>query len=113
MSGDQMTLVRGTLDILVLKALWQEARHGYDVAKWVRQTTDGALEIEDGALYTSLHRMQKRGWIEAEWGFSGNNRRAKYYQLTGAGREQLREAAGDWARYVEAVSKVLDSGGTP
>lgn len=113
MSEDQMALLRGTLDVLVLKALAEEARHGYDVARWVRQTTDGALEIEDGALYTSLHRMQKRGWIEAEWGVSENNRRAKYYQLTDAGRDRLREAAGEWARYVDAVAKVLESGGAP
>jgi transcriptional regulator len=111
MSGDQMALLRGTLDVLVLKALEEESRHGYDVARWVRRTTDGALEVEDGALYTSLHRMQKRGWVEAEWGLSENNRRAKYYQLTADGRDRLREAAGEWTRYVAAVTKVLESGG--
>ena len=110
MTRKQMNLLQGTLDVLVLKALAHEARHGYGVAEWVRQTTDGTLEIEDGALYTSLHRMEKRGWITSEWGVSANNRRAKYYSLTGSGRAELGKASGDWARYAEAVFKVLGSG---
>ncbi len=105
----QMKLLQGTLDVLVLKALAHEARHGYGVAEWVRRTTDGTLEVEDGALYTSLHRMEKRGWIAAEWGVSKNNRRAKYYSLTDAGRAELVKASKDWARYAEAVFKVLGS----
>jgi transcriptional regulator len=105
-----MSLLQGTLDVLVLQALTGEARHGYGVAEWIRETTDGALEIEDGALYTSLHRMEKRGWIEAEWGVSQNNRRAKYYGLNGAGRRALEEATQEWARYSEAMAKVLASG---
>lgn len=106
-----MNLLQGTLDVLVMKAVADEARHGYGVAEWIRRTTDGTLEIEDGALYTSLHRMHKRGWLEAEWGLSENNRRAKYYALTEAGRDELERAEGDWARYAEAVFKVLRSGG--
>jgi PadR family transcriptional regulator PadR len=105
-----MNLLQGTLDVLVLKALAVEPRHGYAVAEWIRETTDGTLEIEDGALYTSLHRMQKRGWLEAEWGVSENNRRAKYYGLTDAGRAELSKATGEWSRYAEAVFKVLSSG---
>ncbi len=109
MSRRQMNLLQGTLDVLVLKALAHDPRHGYGVAEWVRNTTDGTLQIEDGALYTSLHRMEKRGWITAEWGVSANNRRAKYYDLTDSGRAELAKASGDWARYADAVFKVLGS----
>ena len=109
MNRKQMKLLQGTLDVLVLKALAQDTRHGYGVAEWVHRTTDGTLEIEDGALYTSLHRMEKRGWIAAEWGVSVNNRRAKYYSLTDAGRAELAKASKDWSRYAEAVFKVLGS----
>lgn len=110
MTRKQMSLLQGTLDVLVLKAVAGEPRHGYGVADWIRRTTDGTLDIEDGALYTSLHRMERRGWLEAEWGVSKNNRRAKYYSLTPRGRAELRKASGDWARYAEAVFKVLDAG---
>jgi transcriptional regulator len=104
-----MNLLQGTLDVLVLKALAGETRHGYGVAEWIRSTTDGTLEIEDGALYTSLHRMEKRGWLTAEWGVSESNRRAKYYGLTSEGVRALERAELDWARYAEAVFKVLGS----
>ena len=107
MTKRQLTLLQGTLDVLVMKAVAVEPRHGYAVAEWIRATTDGTLEIEDGALYTSLHRMHKRGWLHAEWGVSENNRRAKYYGLTADGRAALERAEGDWARYAEAVFKVL------
>ena len=112
MTRKQMNLLQGTLDVLVMKSVTKEARHGYAVAEWIRDTTDGALDIEDGALYTSLHRMEKRGWLESEWGVSENNRRAKYYGLTEAGRRELSRATGDWSRYAEAVFKVLGSEGT-
>jgi len=102
-----LDLVQGTLDVLVLKTLAWGPRHGYAVAQWIRQTTDGALLIEEGALYTSLHRMEKRHWVESEWGLSENNRRAKYYQLTSAGRAQLRSQAARWTAYAAAVAKVL------
>ena len=111
MTRRHMNLLQGTLDVLVLKSLAHETRHGYGVAEWVHRTTGGTLQIEDGALYTSLHRMEKRGWIAAEWGVSANNRRAKYYGLTVAGQKELAQAAGDWARYAEAVFKVLGSEG--
>ncbi len=77
------------------------------MAEWIQRTTDGTLEVEDGALYTALHRMQKRGWLEASWGVSENNRRAKYHGLTKVGRQELDSATKEWARYAEAVSKVL------
>lgn len=103
-----MNLLQGTLDLLVLKALMScGPQHGYGVARWVRDTTDGTLAVEEGALYTSLHRMEKRGWLESDWGVSENNRRAKYYALTAAGRRQLAEELTLWEQYATAVSKVV------
>jgi PadR family transcriptional regulator len=107
MTRKQMSLLQGTLDVLVMKAVAHDTRHGYAVAEWIRQVTDGTLGIEDGALYTSLHRMEKRGWLGSQWGVSENNRRAKYYALTTAGQKELSRAEGEWARYAEAVFKVL------
>ena len=107
MTRKQMSLLQGTLDVLVMKAVAAEARHGYAVAEWIRGVTDGTLEIEDGALYTSLHRMEKRGWLTSEWGVSESNRRAKYYGLTREGERALERAELDWSRYAEAVFKVL------
>ena len=103
----ELSLLQGTLDVLVLKALVFGPLHGYAVARWIRDTTDGTLEIEEGALYTALHRMEKRRWLQSEWGVSENNRRAKYYALTDAGRQQLAASTDGWTRYAEAVFKVL------
>jgi PadR family transcriptional regulator, regulatory protein PadR len=103
----QLALLQGTLDVLVLKALIFGPRHGYAVARWIRDITDGSLAIEEGALYTALHRMEKRGWIESEWGASENNRRAKFYRLTDDGRQQLRAETQTWTAYAEAVFRVL------
>jgi len=102
-----MTLLQGTLDLLVLKALVFGPRHGYEVARWVRDTTDGMLEVDDGALYTSLHRLEKRGLLDAEWGIADTGRRAKFYSLTRAGRKQITVETQEWTKYVEAVFKVL------
>ena len=99
----QNGLLQGTLDVLVLKALAWGPRHGYAVAAWIRETTGDALRVEEGALYTALHRMEKRNWLESEWGVSENNRRAKYYRLTEAGRAQLRQGTRDWTSYAEAA----------
>lgn len=110
MSADQLNLLRGTLDLLVLQALLAGPQHGYGVAKWVRHASGGAIEIEDGALYTALHRMERRGWISAEWGVSASNRRAKYYTLTDAGRTQWEEAETEWVRYSAAMARVLSTG---
>ena len=107
MSDDNLPILQGTLDILILKALVNEPLHGYAVARWIRETTEDALQIEEGALYTALHRLEKRRWIESSWGLSENNRRAKFYGLTPTGTKQLREGSRAWARYAEAVSKVL------
>ena len=105
--ADEMELMQGTLDVLVLKTLSWGARHGYAVARWIRETTGDELQIEDGALYTALHRLEKRGWVESEWGVSENNRKAKYYSLTAAGRKQLGVRTAMWERYARAVFKVL------
>ena len=105
----ELDLLQGTLDVLVLKALSWGARHGHAVATWIRATTEDDLNIEDGALYTALHRLEKRGLIEAEWGLSDNNRKAKYYELTDDGRRELRQSSVRWSRYAEAVFKVLRS----
>lgn len=102
-----LDLLQGTLDVLVLKAASWGPRHGYAVAQWIRQTTDEELQIEESALYTALHRLEQRRWLESEWGLSENNRRAKYYQLTAAGRKQLIAQAERWTRYASAVTKVL------
>ena len=107
MSATDLSLLQGTLDVLVLRTLAWGPRHGYAVAKWIAETTDDDLQIEEGALYTALHRMEKRGWIESEWGLSDTGRRAKFYQLTAAGRQQLVAQTERWGRYVRAVSKVL------
>lgn len=107
MAEANLSLLQGTLDILVLKALIFGPRHGYAVARWIRETTDGELEIEEGALYTALHRLEKRKWLRSEWGLSENNRRAKFYALTAEGRSQLAAGEQTWTRYAEAVFKVL------
>lgn len=105
-----MSLLQGTLDVLVLRALAEEAAHGYAVAEWIRRTSGDALEVEDGALYTALHRMEKRGWLEASWGLSENNRRAKYYALTAEGEAALERATAQWSAYAEAMARVLGTG---
>ena len=106
---NELELMQGTLDLLVLKALIWGPMHGYAVARWIAVTTDEDLQIEEGALYTALHRMEKRRWLASEWGQSENNRRAKYYQLTAAGRRELRAKSAMFARYARAVFKVLET----
>ncbi|HEX6059684.1 MAG TPA: PadR family transcriptional regulator [Gemmatimonadaceae bacterium] len=109
MADTTLDLLQGTLDVLVLKTLSWGPRHGYAIARWIRQTTDDVLRIEEGALYPALHRMERKGWIESEWGLSENNRRAKFYQLTSRGRQQLRAESATWATYAAAVAKVLQT----
>jgi len=100
-------LLQGTLDVLILKTLSWGARHGYGIARWIQQVTDDVLQIEEGSLYPALHRLERRGLVQAEWGLSENNRRAKYYTLTAHGRQALRAEATDWAAFSAAVAKVL------
>ncbi|HKK08290.1 MAG TPA: PadR family transcriptional regulator [Gemmatimonadota bacterium] len=102
-----MDLLRGTLDAMVLKALSWGPRHGYGVTRWIRQRTDGTLDMEDAAVYQALHRMEGHGWVDAEWGTSENNRRAKYYRLTEEGRGQLAREVRSIRRYTDAMWKVL------
>jgi transcriptional regulator len=107
-----MNLLQGTLDLLVLKALVFGPRHGYEVARWVRDTTQGTLEVDDGALYTALHRLEKRALVQAEWGIADTNRRAKFYSLTRAGRNEMAKETQAWTSYVDAVFKVLQAAET-
>ncbi len=102
-----LEILKGTLDMLILKALAWGPRHGFAVARWIRATSRDAITIEDRALYLALHRMEERGWIDAEWGVSDNNRRAKYYALTALGRKQLRAEAAQWDAYAAAVALVM------
>lgn len=107
MTKPAIALLQGTLDVLVLKTLSWGPRHGYAVARGLQQLTDDVLLIEEGSLYPALHRMERKGWVESEWGLSENNRRAKYYKLTPDGRKQLRVEASTWSVFAGAVSKVL------
>jgi PadR family transcriptional regulator, regulatory protein PadR len=108
MTDKSMDLLQGTLDVLVLRTLAWGSMHGYAVSRSIRQRTDGVIEIEDAPLYKALHRLEKAGYVEAEWGLSENNRRARYYQLTAAGRRALQAEETAWRRYAEAVFKVLE-----
>jgi transcriptional regulator len=113
MARDTVELLQGTLDLLVLKTLSWGSAHGYDVARWIQHVTGDVLRIEEGSLYPALHRLEKRGWISSDWGLSENNRRAKYYQLTARGRQQLRSETSTWSAFAEAVGKVLSSTDQP
>jgi transcriptional regulator len=104
-----MDLLQGTVAVLILKTLSWGPMHGYDVSRNIRQRSDGALELEDAALYQALHRLERKGWIEAEWGLSENNRRAKFYRLTDEGRRELQLEISQRRRYAEAVFKVLET----
>ncbi len=103
----ELDLLQGTLDVLVLKSLSAGARHGYAVARWIKDTSDGTLVVEDRALYVSLHRLEERGLIFAEWGVSEKNRKAKFYELTASGRRALRSKAADFTDYATAIFKIL------
>lgn len=103
-----LDLLQGTVAVLILKTLSWGALHGYDISRSIRRRSDGALGLEDAALYQALHRLERKGWIEAEWGLSESNRRAKFYGLTKEGRKALQAEVSTWRSYVEAVSKVLE-----
>ena len=103
-SGD---LLPGTLGMLVLKALARGPRHGYAIAEWIQETSGDVLRVEEGALYPALHRLELRGLLSAEWGTSDNNRRAKYYDLTAAGRKQLAAETAQWRRLSGAIAQVM------
>jgi PadR family transcriptional regulator PadR len=104
---DDLGLLSGTLDLLVLRTLSWGPRHGFAIARWIRETSDEAILVEDRALYLALHRLEERQLVESDWGLSENNRRARFYQLTRAGRQQLRIREEHWSRYAKAVGKIL------
>ena len=106
-------LLQGTLDILILKALTWGPMHGYAAASWIERVTDDVLRIEEGSLYPALHRLEERDLVTAEWGVSDNNRRARFYRVTGKGRQHLRAESSSWSRYAEAVRKVLQAAEHP
>src|SRR3979411_2282210 len=105
----KIDLLQGTLDMLVLKSLARTSLHGYEVAKWIKQTSDDALQVEEGSLYPALYRMEQRGWIKSTWGTSENNRKARYYSLTRKGRQQLQVETRSWSHLTEAISKVMQT----
>jgi PadR family transcriptional regulator PadR len=109
----ELDLLQGTLDVLVLRALSWAPMHGYAVARFIRNGSDGSLKVIDGALYTSLHRMEERGWIDSEWGTADSGKRAKFYRLTAAGRRALRTETAGWNDYVAAVARVLSAKPSP
>lgn len=107
MTRDPVDFLPGTLETLVLKTLAGGPKHGYAIARWIEDATDQALAVEEGSLYPALYRMEKRGWVDAEWGTSGLGRRVKLYRLTPAGRKQLAGDAQAWAAFAAAVNKVM------
>ena len=107
MRSETGDLLQGTLGILLLKALLNGPAHGYAIARWVEATTGDVLQIEEGSLYPALRRLEDRGWVESDWGLSENNRRARFYSVTTAGKAHLRAEAKIWMRYATAVTRVL------
>jgi PadR family transcriptional regulator PadR len=100
-------LLQGTLGILILKALLPGRAHGYAISRWIEEATDDVLRVEEGSLYPALRRLEDRGWVTSEWGVSENNRRARFYMITAAGRKHLRAEATVWLSYSKAVTRVL------
>ena len=109
----EVDVLQGTLDMLVLKALTWGPMHGYSILAWLREATEQELRIEDAALYPALHRLEARRLVQSEWGLSENNRRAKFYRLTTAGRQALRAEADGWMRYVAVIARVMQAGPLP
>jgi transcriptional regulator len=109
MGKRERELFQGTLDMMILKALIWGSRHGYEIMRWIRQVTAGDLQVEEGALYPALHRLDARGWVTSDWGVSDSGRQARYYALTAAGRQELDLEASTWRRYVTAVAKVMEA----
>ena len=105
--ADALPVVKGTLDVLVLKALSWGPMHGFEVTTWLESSSGGALDVEDSALYQAFYRLEARELVSAEWGVTGNNRKARYYRITSAGRSHLRAQTTQWLRYAQTVSDVL------
>lgn len=104
---DSLPLLKGTLDLLILKTLSWGPMHGYAIATWLEDRSAGTLGVDDSALYQALQRMEGRGWLSAEWGTTEHNRRARYYKLTAAGRRRLRDESAAWMRYTTSVTTIL------
>jgi transcriptional regulator len=109
MGRDTGDLLQGTLGLLILKALAGEERHGYGIARWIEEVTGGVVRIEEGSLYPALRRLEDRGFVESRWGLSENNRRARFYAVTGAGRRHLHADASTWLRFARAVMLALEA----
>ena len=109
MAKQKSDLLQGTLDMLILKTLALEPEHGWGIAQRIQQISDGVLNINQGSLYPALYRLEEQGWIAAEWGSSDNNRQAKYYSLTRAGRKQLADEEENWRRLSTAITQVLQA----
>src|SRR5262245_29345534 len=107
MASDRLELLRGTLDLLILKVLASDAAHGYTIARRILARSDGVILVEEGSLYPALHRLERRGWLESEWGTSEENRRAKFYRLSRTGRRELAARERDWESMSRAISGVL------
>src|SRR5919199_158191 len=107
-----LDLLRGTLDLLLLKTLSWGPMHGFAIVRWIEDVTHERLQIEEGALYPALHRMEAKGWLDAQWGYTEKNRKAKFYRLTAAGRKQLAAEVSRWSRYSEVVGMVLSARAT-
>ena len=106
--ADRLELLQGTLDMLILRTLQWGAQHGHGIGQAIRSQSDDLLRVETGSLYPGLHRLEKRGWLKAEWGVSEANQRAKYYQLTTAGKAQLLRERDRWAQLVDAIGRVMN-----
>ncbi|MDF2772937.1 MAG: transcriptional regulator, PadR-family [Geminicoccaceae bacterium] len=113
MTDHTLPLLKGTLDLLVLKSLTWDPMHGFGIASWLEQHSEGTLGVDDSAMYQALHRLEGRGYIEAEWGVTENNRRARYYTLTVAGRRHLRAETESWLRYTTSVTSILTLSARP
>ncbi|MGA9773984.1 MAG: PadR family transcriptional regulator [Blastocatellia bacterium] len=109
MASARTDLMQGTLELLILKTLAREPRHGYGIVQRIHETAEDLLKIEDGSLYPALYRMQERGWITSEWGLSENNRRARFYKLTRAGRKRLEAECANWERISKAITRILQT----
>lgn len=108
--GEPTDLLQGTLDLLILKTIAPEPMHGWAISQRIQQISNEVLKVQQGSLYPALHRLEHQGWIQAEWGASENNRRAKYYSLTKAGRKQLDSETSKWSRLSAAVNLILAEG---
>lgn len=106
---DKVDLLQGTLDMLILKTLTRGAMHGYEIARWIQQISEEALQVEEGSLYPALYRMERRGWIASKWGQSENNRKARFYSLTPVGRKQLESESRGWVKLTAAISKIMQT----